>query len=209
METKRRPMTARERRELGALVSPVTSAARAVLFLVVLGAVGWVLRSVQIAATEVGFPVWAVVTAALGSALYRRAGRWTGGRELRGRIRDDLSGGEMSVHVIRVAEAVVAPEIEDEGPVVFIRDEDGTVLFFAGQEVGRRRGRGFPWSAFEVSHAPKSQQLIGTRSLGGRFEPVRERAPLGWAEAKELGVVEAEYGVLEMEWADVRGRDAE
>ncbi|NIP58783.1 MAG: hypothetical protein GWM92_10725, partial [Gemmatimonadetes bacterium] len=96
---------------------------------------------------RLGLPVWAVGTLLFGIWLYSRAGRWTGGSELRDRIRRDLERGELARRRVVVVEAVEAPEVEDEGPVFFVREEDGQLLFFAGQRLSREKGRGFPWRA--------------------------------------------------------------
>lgn len=205
METTYRAMTAREREELEGLISASAHLARAALFLGALLAVGWFLRVIQLGVTELALPIWVVPTVLLGVLLYVRSGRWTGGRDFRERVRQDLERGEMVVRRVRVAESIAAPEVEDEGPVIFVREENGAVLFFAGQEFARKRQRGFPWEEFDVSQAPNSGHLLNVRSAGAPFEPVGTREPLSLDEAKHLGVLDAEYGVLDEDWPTLKG----
>lgn len=202
METTHRPMTARERSELAALVSPTVALARAGLFVLTVGAVGWPLRGLQAAGSSITFPIWAVVTLLFALLLYRRAGRWTGGAEFRSQIRADLDRGEVEIRRVRVSAAVEAPEVEDEGPVFFIRDEDGSVMFFAGQDMARHKLRGFPWVEFQVMSTPVSNQLFRVRAKSGPFQPVWQRPPMTFSEAKAIGVTEEGFGRLERPWAE-------
>lgn len=197
-------MTARERKELEALVSVWTQGLRATLFLAAVGIVGLLLRAVQAGLAPLEPPLWAGGAGAFGVWLYAKAGAWTGGRRLRRQVRADLRSGTMKVQRFRVIEALEAPEVEDEGPTIFVREADGAVLFFSGQETGRRRHRGFPWTELEVSRAPESGQLFRVRSLGPPFEPVQERAPITVDEARRLGLLESEFGVLETDWAELK-----
>jgi hypothetical protein len=111
----------------------------------------------------------------------------------------------MRVLRIRVAKAIEVPEVEDEGPVFFILDEDGSQFFFGGQDFARRRSHGFPWAEFEVSHAPQSTQLLKVRSSGAAFESVQRRAPFTLTEAQELGLFAADFGVLTVDWTELEG----
>ena len=207
MEHGRRQLTARERKDLEALVSVWTQAMRAVLLLVAVGTVGLFLRAVQAGLASLELPVWAVGAAACGAWLYTRAGAWTGGSALRRQVKSDLRSGEMAVKRLQVVDALLAPEVEDEGPTIFVREAGGSILFFSGQETGRRRSRGFPWTEFEASWAPESKQLFRVRSLGRPFEPVVVRSPLSVYETKQLGLLESEFGVVEEDWAELK-RDA-
>jgi len=198
VETSYRAMTARERAELEALVSPGTSVVRALLFLAAVGLVAWLCSGLQrLASGSVTPPLWPIPTAAFAYFLFRRAARWTGGRALREAVRRDLERGEIARHTIRVVEALEAPEIEDEGPVFFVRDASGSVLFFSGQDVARDKGRGFPWRTFEIVQAPESGRLFRLKPLGEPFAEVREREPLTYEEARDLGVLASTFGVIE------------
>jgi len=196
-------MTARERAELESLVSPVATVLRAGLFLLAVTTIGWILAGLQeyigqAVGRPIQLPLWLLPTVMIGLWLYIRAGQWTGGRRLRAQVRRDLERGELAHHRVRVMEALEAPEIEDEGPVFFVREADGTTLFFGGQEMARYKGRGFPWSEFEITESPESRRFFRLRPVGGSFPEVQQRAPLGFAEAKELGVFTANFGVVDL-----------
>lgn len=197
-------MTARERAELEALVSPATSLLRAGLYLLAVAAIGWVARSLQYGATSVSPPVWLLPTGAFAAFLYVRGARWTGGRALRAAVRRDLERGELALHRVRVVEALEAPEVEDEGPVFFVRDAGGDTLFFSGQEMARHKARGFPWTEFEIVEAPASKQFLRLRSGGPPFEGVELREPLGPEEAKRIGVDTAPFGMVEASIEELR-----
>jgi hypothetical protein len=59
-------------------------------------------------------PLWLLPTSIVGLLLYVRARRWTGGRELRRRIRQDLAANAAVVHQVRVRDAV-----RESAPVAF------------------------------------------------------------------------------------------
>jgi hypothetical protein len=65
-------------------------ASRAILFAVALAAVAGITVKVQ-RWFSIDQPFWVVSTAVVGLALYWRSRRWTGGVDLRGRIRGDLT----------------------------------------------------------------------------------------------------------------------
>lgn len=208
MDTSFRPMTKRERAELEELVSPATAFWRVFLFLFALTVVGLMAASLQnfvelLLDRRFGLPLWALVTLLFGIWLYLRAGRWTGGSELRDRIRRDLERGELARRRVVVVEAVEAPEVEDEGPVFFVREEDGQVLFFAGQHLSREKGKGFPWRAFDIVEAPQSGHFFRLKRRGDPFPDVRTREPLEYAEARELGVLERVWGAIDVDLDDL------
>ena len=84
-------------------------AGRALLFLVALIVVGAVCRRVQQWLPLRG-PYWLLPTIAAGLVLYVRARRWTGGRELRRRIRLDLEANAAVVHRVLVQDAILFEE---------------------------------------------------------------------------------------------------
>lgn len=203
-------MTARERGELRGLVSWGTGVLRAGLFVLVVVLVGWVARLVQAfvaqaVGLEVDLPFWLMPTFLFGAFLYVRGAKWTGGRTLRSEVRRDLERGEVARHFVRVVEALEAPEVEDEGPVFFVLEEGGTTLFFSGQEMVGYKRRGFPWKEFEIAETPVSHRFLRLRALDASFENVQTRPALSYAEAKELGVFSATYGVLEKTLDELRG----
>lgn len=204
-------MTARERAELTGLVSAGAIAARAALFVLAVAVVGWVSATLQafgaqLVGSPLELPFWIAPTLAFATFLYVRAGRWTGGRELRNRVRRDLRRGELAHLRVRVVEALEAPEVEDEGPVIFVRTDDGVTLFFSGQELARHKERGFPWREFEVIEAPVSRHFFRLRPLSASFEAVETREPLTFAEAKTLGVLSASFGTLDVGLDELKTR---
>ncbi len=76
-------------------------------------------------------------TAVVGLALYWRSRRWTGGRDLRARIRRDLKSNTAAVHVLSVVDAIKVEEAEDEGPTFFLKLETGETVVMAGQFLDR------------------------------------------------------------------------
>ena len=193
MVTSFRPMLPRERAELEGMVSPGTAVMRGIFFLAAIAGVGVLLR-LLLTLPEMAWgvsiprPLWLLPTALIALWLYRRSGRWTGGREFRDTIRRDLQGGVMARHRVVVAAALEAPEVEDEGPVVFVREEEGDILFFAGQELARQKMRGFPWREFEIIEAPESRLFCRLKPLSEAFPDVQTRSPLGYEERVELGI---------------------
>lgn len=79
-----------------------------------------------------------------------------------------------------------------------MREADGTTLFFSGQEMARYKSRGFPWNEFEITESPEARRFFRLRPVGEPFSDVQKRAPLAFAEAKKLGVLAANYGVVDM-----------
>jgi hypothetical protein len=162
-------------------------AGRAVLFLVALAIVGAACRRVQ-QWLQLPDPLWLLPTAAAGLVLYVRARRWTGGRELRRRIRHDLAANAAVVHLIRVRDAIVFDEQEDEGPIVFLLTDTDETLVFTGQDLSRDVARGFPWRAFEVRESASSGRFFGLKRLGEPFPPSLRKPPLSREQFTRLGL---------------------
>ena len=80
--------------------------------------------------------------------------------------RDDLRGGVAKETVHELREAIVFPEYEDEGPVIFFRNEDG-IFRLCGQELARLENGGFVYEQLIESVAPASGLLLGLRVAGG------------------------------------------
>ena len=177
MQTRQEPLTRREREELQGYVSwgPVTG--RAVLFLVALAIVGAATRGVQ-QWLRLPDPLWLLRTGIVGLLLYVRSRRWTGGRELRERIRQDLAVNAALVHRIQTREAIVFDEREDEGPIVFLLTDTGETLVFLGQDLARDVSRGFPWREFEVRESPSSARFFRLKRLAEPFPPSAKKPPL-------------------------------
>lgn len=187
MRTRQEPLTSRERRELRGYVGWTPVVARAVLFLLALVVVAAICRGVQ-RGLQLPDPLWVLPTAAVGLFLYFRAGRWTGGRELRRRIRLDLQAGAALVHHVRVRDAMIFEEREDEGPIVFVHTDAGETLVFTGQDLARDVAHGFPWRELEIRETAHSKHFLGLTRVGEPFRPLTERPPLSPDQFEQLGL---------------------
>jgi hypothetical protein len=202
-DTTEEPLTRRERADLQGYVSRGTSVGRAILFLIAVAIVAGITRRIQQSLT-VTQPLWLLASLLFAVFLYRRAGRWTGGRELRDLVTKDLAGNVARVHHVRVRDAVVFEEQEDEGPVVFVLTEEGDTVVFLGQEFTRKLSRGFPWSEFRVRETPHSRRFLGVDRKGDAF-PAEKRTPLSRARYVEFGLpVVSHWGRLHLPFERVR-----
>ena len=204
MQTRQEPLTRREREELRGYVSWGPFAGRAILFLVAPAIVGAISRSIQqrLAVPE---PLWLLPTGVVGLLLYLRSRRWTGGRELRGRIRQDLATNAAVVRRIQTREAIVFDERQDEGPIVFLLTDTGETLVFLGQDLARDVSRGFPWREFEVRESPSSGRFFRLKRLAEPFPPSAKKPPLSRDEFRrlDLGSVRR-WGPLQVAFHDLR-----
>jgi hypothetical protein len=205
MESRLEPLTTRERRELQGYVAWSTGALRVLLFLLALAifaAAAWRVHS------WIGGrgPWWLVAPTLAGIALFFVAGRWTGGPEMRRRIRADLASGMARVTVVRATDAIAAEEAEDEGPTFFLRTEDGGSVVFAGQYLDRLAARGFPWRAIEIREGAESKTFFGLKPAGEALLPSAKRPPLSLAEARALGYGSERWQVLALGFDELRAR---
>jgi hypothetical protein len=204
-----RALTRRQRQDLEGYVAGGTSLFRAVLFVAIIGFVAWLLRAVllRVAATypAAAHPAWWIVPVlALAAALFRLSRRWTGGRELRAKIRADLERGEVAVRRVVASAAIEVQPGEDEGPTFFLLTGDGKTMVFGGQYLEPFVRRGFPWAAFDIVEAPESRLFVGLVKAGERLVPARRAEPLTWEETKMFGVLEGKYRVLDCDFASVK-----
>jgi hypothetical protein len=195
----------KERAQLQAIAGPAPVITRAVLFAVAVGGLALFLRYVfGTAATAnpgMGNPLWWILPSALlAGFLIVRARRWTGGPDLREKVRQDLERGEAAVHTIQVLEAIVVEQQEDEGPIVFVQTELSGVIRFAGQYLDREVRRGFPWQEITIREAPLSRVFFGLRGKDEGEVPVHRRGPLTRMEASSLGPFDEEYVRLRMDF---------
>ena len=205
MESRLEPLTTRERRELQGYVAWSVGALRALLFLLavsIVAAAAWRIHS-----WLGGRGLWWLVAPTLaGIALFSVAGRWTGGPELRRRIRADLTAGMARVTVVRATDAIMAEEAEDEGPTFFLRTGDGGSVVFAGQYLDRTTARGFPWRAIEIREGAESKTFFGLRPAGEALVPSAKRPPISLAEARALGYGSERWQVLDPSFDELRTR---
>ena len=187
MQSREEPLTRRERQELEGYVSWGPVVGRALIFLVALAIVGVASRRIQ-QWLHLPEPLWLLPTGLAGLLLYVRSRRWTGGRELRERIRRDLAANAALVHHIRTREAILFEENEDEGPIVFVLTDTGETLVFLGQDLSRDVARGFPWREFAVRESAGSGRFFGLRRLGEPFPLSAKRPPLSRDTYRQLGL---------------------
>jgi len=205
MNTSQRPLTARQVAELKSYVSPASAVGRVVLFLLV-GVIAAALlrRMVGYLYPVASAAWWSLPPVALLVVLFIYARRWTGGPELRQRIRADLAGGVLNVHRIEVVDAIEVAEEEDEGPAYFLQTSDGRVLAFAGQYLDALKRRGFPWRVFEITEAPASKLCFKLKRLEGNVRPAFLRQPFSFAEFRQYSangryqVVDADFDSLKI-----------
>ena len=202
------PLTRRQRADLTGYVSPLIAAFRAAVFGAAVATVGLALRAIHRAIVDDAPPLanemlWVIPTLAFAVFLYRRAGRWTGGRAMRRRIRADLKRGEAEVRRIVATAAIEVEEQEDEGPAYFLHLSDGTTMLFAGQYLERLKRKGFPWTAFDIIETPVARIFLDIVRAGERLAPVATRQPLSWDEMKSYGTGDANYRTVDVEFADL------
>jgi hypothetical protein len=197
------PLTKRERAELVGYVSRSAVASRALLFALALGAVGGMAFKVQ-RWLSIDQPYWVVPPIVVGLALCWRSRRWTGGRDLRERIRRDLKSNTAAVHVLSVVDAIKVEEAEDEGPTFFLKLETGETVAMSGQFLDRFVSRGFPWRQFEIREAAESGLFLGLKSRGDRVVPSLVKPPLSMATVRELGIASVRWKVLPVAFEDLR-----
>jgi hypothetical protein len=197
------PLTKRERAELVGYVSPSTVWSRAVLFALALAAVAGLAFKFQ-QSLSIDHPVWVVPTTLVGLTLYWRSRRWTGGRDLRARIRADLESNTAAVHVLLVVDAIKVEEAEDEGSTFFLELDTGETVAIGGQFLDRFVTRGFPWRQFEIREGARSGLFLGLEGRGERIVPSLVKRPLSMATVRELGISHVRWKILPVAFEDLR-----
>jgi hypothetical protein len=197
------PLTKRERAELVGYVSRSTVWSRAVLFALALTAVAGLAFKFQ-RSLSIDHPVWIVPTALVGLTLHWRSRRWTGGRDLRARIRADLESNTAAVHVLSVVDAIKVEEAEDEGPTFFLKLDTGETVAIGGQFLDRVVTRGFPWRRFEIREGARSGLFLGLEGRGERIVPSLVKPPLSMATVRELGIGHVRWKILPVAFEDLR-----
>ena len=196
MERIERPFTKRQREELEAIVAPSSQFLRALLFVIFTAAVGLSSRGLQHLLTD-SMPYWLIPTALLAIWVYFRAGRWTGGPELRQQIRDDLAAGHVMMTILEPRMVEEVEEQEDEGPGYIITDVDGGMFLLTGQELLRYRLRKFPWSKIGVLETARSKRFLGLKKLGDPTAVSSRRSPFTYQQARDLGCFEKVFVELD------------
>ena len=192
MRRREDPLTKRERAELVGYVSRSTGWLRAVLFALVLAAVAGLAFKFQ-RSLSIDHPVWVGPTALVGLTLYWRSRRWTGGRDLRARIRQDLESNTAAVHVLSVVDAIKVEEIDT-----------GETVAIGGQFLDRFVTRGFPWRQLEIREGARSGLFLGLEGRGERIAPSLVKPPLTMATVRELGIGHVRWKILPVAFEDLR-----
>ncbi len=201
-----RRLTRRQRDDLAGYVSPFIWAFRALTFAAAVLVVGFVSRAIHRAIVDAtpslaGEAWWAIPTFAFAVLLYRRAGRWTGGPALRARVRTDLARGEIAVHRVNAVDAIEVEESGNAGPAFFVLTAEGKTMLFVGQYLSRLKGKGFPWTAFDIIEAPTSKIFFGISPAGEHLTPSAARPPFTWDEMKAYAASARNYGTLDVDFA--------
>jgi len=174
MRTSTRTLKAKELDELKGYVSPVIWTLRACLFLVIALGVGLLFAAFNYAPWfAVEFVWWPYPTAAAVIFLFLYSRKWTGGRQKRDAIREDIANAQALDHEYQVKRALRFEEVEDEGDTFIVEEEDGSVHCFSGQELPRT----FPKRKVIISEAPKSSIQFPVRMSGDRVKPLMATIP--------------------------------
>ena len=196
MQQTHRKLSKAERDELEGIVAVSTQIGRAVLFIAAVIIMAGLFRLAQ-TFFPIEAPAWLLPTALVAYLLYRRAGRWTGGPDLRRRVREDLEANEVRELIVRPVEVTEYEEEEDEGPSYVMRTDDGQWLLLSGQDMARCKLDGFPWSEFSVIEAPRSGFFFGLGKRGDSI-PVHKTLPqIPYEVARDLGAFERTMVILD------------
>lgn len=192
MESIEEPLSKRQREEMEGIVAISTQVSRAGFFLLFVLAVGALFRWIQHLAWQ-GFPVWVVLTVAASVWVYVRSVRWTGGPELRRKIREDLAAGTVVVSIVEPESVEEVGELEDEGPSFIVRTLEGNQFLLTGQEMGRYKSKEFPWRKFGVIETPRSRRFLGLRRMGEPMPVSKKHPPFTYQQAKHLGCFQCNF----------------
>ncbi|MHC4575657.1 MAG: hypothetical protein ACYS76_16315 [Planctomycetota bacterium] len=174
MEASLIPLTEKQKSELEGYVAWSTLLFRQIVFLLSVVAIFWIFRYIY-SLLEDKVPMfakyqwWIVPPIIYMFYVYRVSKKWTGGKELRTKIEEDLEEGKSRIITVEAVECIGVIEQEDEGPAYIIKDSGGKTVIFAGQYLLEYTKRGFPWARIGILEAPDSKIFFGLKKLG---EPV-------------------------------------
>lgn len=86
----------------------------------------------------------------------------------------------------------------------FILTDEGQTMIFAGQYLDRLKGKGFPWTSFDIVEAPDSRIFFRIVAAGERLTPSSRRPPLTWEEAKRFGILNETYRMLDVDFESLK-----
>ncbi len=196
MKTIEEPLTKQQREELEGIISLSTQAIRVLLFSISVLLIGIFFHWLQHLVWQ-GRPLWIFPTVALAIWLYFRSSHWTGGPNLRAKIRRDLADGNVSISILEPESIEEVEELEDEGPSYIIQTKDGSMYLLTGQEMEQYISKHFPWSKIGVIETPYSKQFLGLRKMGDPMPISNKRPPFTYQEAKELGCFNSTFIILD------------
>jgi len=224
METTRRPLTARETRDLrrlsGRADELLNDAASTLLMFMIVYGVGALLLtwlSGPPRGVTLGVLVAIAASIALGACLSVRRGI---GRQLarsRSLHTRDLAAGQAECTTFEVKDALRVEEAEDEGSAYYLKLADGRVLFLSGQylyeyeeseaEDGQPIPARFPCRRFTLARGPESRLFLDLEVHGEPFPPSEELLPFT-TEEHRAGIVPEDGAVLTLDFERLRTKRA-
>jgi hypothetical protein len=170
MTIRQTPFSKSETKRLGEIMSPFGAIVRALLWvLVVIFAALWAKNINRLTG---GLTWWPIPALLAGAGSYWLGVRMSGGRALRSKVRQDLQHGMAEEREFQLTDACMFPEVEDEGPVVFLLS-GGRVYCLSGQEVSRQVSGGLIGSKVVEHVAPISKVVLSRKARGNKI-PLRE-----------------------------------
>lgn len=170
MTIRQTPFSKSETKRMGEIISPFGAIGRVFLWgLVVTVTALWAKNINRLTG---GLAWWPIAALLSGAGTYWLGVRMSGGRALRSKVRQDLQHGMAEEREFQLTDAVMFPEMEDEGPVVFLLSE-GRVYCLSGQEVSRLLSGGLIGSKVVEHVAPISQIVLARKTRGTKI-PLRE-----------------------------------
>lgn len=100
-------------------------------------------------------------------------------------LRMDLETGKGEVRTYRAVDAIRVEEFEDEGTGVFLKLEDGRILFVFGQHFYElEEKKQFPCREFQIEQTPNAKWFLEFKCTGSYFPPSYSRSPFNKQDIK-------------------------
>ncbi|MFK5922875.1 MAG: hypothetical protein QM496_11905 [Verrucomicrobiota bacterium] len=209
MKVALKPFTSKQTQELEGYIATWVKIVRIAAYAVLVVFTGLIFRGFsQILFTKTSNTLtdifWVLPTAAFALYIWIRSGKWTGGRQFHDAVKKDIAGGNARVLSVKITDAILIEEQEDDGPSYIILSTEGETVFFSGQYLDRLQAKGFPWSEIEIVEAPESKVFFGIKKKGARINPSVNRMPLEYEEAKSMGAFDNDYQVLNVKFETLK-----
>jgi len=120
----------------------------------------------------------------------------------------DLAGGVADVFTYEATEVLRVAEKEDEGSHYFLHLADGSVLYLTGQylyEYESRKRKKFPSTRFDIVVAPQSRLVLRIISRGEYLEPVKNLKPFR-PELYQAGEVPDDLEIVSISWDEIEAK---